>query len=141
MNINIYNPYVRRELELYHHGVEGQKWGKRNGPPYPLERSTKSSAEKTKRSLSNSESNKETKRRIQDYRKNERILDKDICKKSYDHHSFSGKRSNGIKRIDEEYNKKLDDLTYIMQGKFSGKSTQEESDKAWKQFKHIKNTS
>lgn len=22
--------------ELYHHGVKGQEWGKRNGPPYPL---------------------------------------------------------------------------------------------------------
>lgn len=22
--------------ELYHHGIKGQKWGKRNGPPYPL---------------------------------------------------------------------------------------------------------
>jgi len=22
--------------ELYHHGIEGQEWGKRNGPPYPL---------------------------------------------------------------------------------------------------------
>lgn len=38
MNINIYNPYVRAELELYHHGVVGQKWGTRNGPPYPLNR-------------------------------------------------------------------------------------------------------
>lgn len=25
--------------ELYHHGIEGQKWGKRNGPPYPLSKS------------------------------------------------------------------------------------------------------
>ena len=23
---------------LEHHGIDGQKWGVRNGPPYPLER-------------------------------------------------------------------------------------------------------
>lgn len=22
--------------KLEHHGIKGQKWGKRNGPPYPL---------------------------------------------------------------------------------------------------------
>lgn len=26
--------------ELYHHGVEGQKWGVKHGPPYPLDRAT-----------------------------------------------------------------------------------------------------
>lgn len=26
--------------ELYHHGVAGQKWGVRNGPPYPIKRVT-----------------------------------------------------------------------------------------------------
>lgn len=46
MNINIYNPYVRQEFELYHHGVAGQKWGKRNGPPYPLAASAHSASEK-----------------------------------------------------------------------------------------------
>ena len=25
-----------QDLYLVHHGVEGQQWGKRNGPPYPL---------------------------------------------------------------------------------------------------------
>lgn len=25
-----------QDLYLIHHGVEGQQWGKRNGPPYPL---------------------------------------------------------------------------------------------------------
>jgi hypothetical protein len=28
--------YVIREDELYHHGIKGQKWGVRHGPPYPL---------------------------------------------------------------------------------------------------------
>lgn len=46
MNMNIYNPYVRQELELYHHGVAGQRWGKKNGPPYPLSASAHSASEK-----------------------------------------------------------------------------------------------
>ena len=28
-------------MELYHHGVKGQKWGVRKGPPYPLTKVTK----------------------------------------------------------------------------------------------------
>ena len=32
--------------ELYHHGVRGQKWGVRNGPPYPLSDTNKSKAER-----------------------------------------------------------------------------------------------
>ena len=27
--------------ELKHHGIKGQKWGVRNGPPYPLDKSKK----------------------------------------------------------------------------------------------------
>lgn len=33
-----YNRWMYSD-ELYHHGVKGQKWGERNGPPYPLDRS------------------------------------------------------------------------------------------------------
>lgn len=34
------------KTELYHHGIEGQKWGVRNGPPYPLDESDRSAAER-----------------------------------------------------------------------------------------------
>lgn len=37
--------------ELSHHGILGQHWGKRNGPPYPLEKSSMSSEEKRKNDL------------------------------------------------------------------------------------------
>jgi hypothetical protein len=39
----------RKSDELYHHGVEGQSWGKRHGPPYPLDsNSSKQAARKRK---------------------------------------------------------------------------------------------
>lgn len=34
------------EYYLYHHGILGQRWGKRNGPPYPLGTSDHSASEK-----------------------------------------------------------------------------------------------
>lgn len=32
----VYCSMYSRNAELYHHGIKGQKWGVRNGPPYPL---------------------------------------------------------------------------------------------------------
>ena len=40
----------RRELYLAHHGIKGQRWGVRRGPPYPLG-SGKSTSHQTKRQI------------------------------------------------------------------------------------------
>ena len=37
---------------LEHHGIDGQKWGHRNGPPYPLDYKSHSAEEKRKNSKS-----------------------------------------------------------------------------------------
>lgn len=37
---------IPKDESLSHHGIEGQKWGVRNGPPYPLETKDYSPAEK-----------------------------------------------------------------------------------------------
>lgn len=37
---------------ISHHGIEGQKWGVRNGPPYPLD---KNETKKKKKLISRSE--------------------------------------------------------------------------------------
>lgn len=52
------NYRIVRTNELTHHGILGQKWGKRNGPPYPLGDSDRSPKERAMNSKSKS-SNKE----------------------------------------------------------------------------------
>ncbi len=32
--------------ELYHHGIKGQEWGVKNGPPYPLDKKNMTPEEK-----------------------------------------------------------------------------------------------
>ena len=45
MNYLAYEHY--RKIDLAHHGIKGQKWGTRNGPPYPLKEGSHAPREKT----------------------------------------------------------------------------------------------
>lgn len=75
------------EYELYHHGILGQRWGQRNGPPYPLSGSQHSAYEKKKgwqKSLNDPDSAKGYARRLNKY-------DKQIAKYAYN--SYKAKRA------------------------------------------------
>lgn len=50
----------RTDEYLQHHGILGQKWGQRNGPPYPLNESDRSSKEQRLNSKSKSSSKEES---------------------------------------------------------------------------------
>lgn len=46
MDFYEYEALLEQENNLTHHGIFGQKWGHRNGPPYPIEPGKHSAAEK-----------------------------------------------------------------------------------------------
>lgn len=81
--------------ELYHHGILGQKWGHRYGPPYPLSGSKHSALEKKKgwkKSINDPDSAKGYAKRLNKY-------DKDKAKYAYN--TFKAKRAAN------EYDKRM----------------------------------
>ena len=50
--------------ELYHHGIDGQKWGVKNGPPYPLPYSAHTPIEKRENPKSVIDNYRESKRQM-----------------------------------------------------------------------------
>lgn len=47
---------IDKSGELWHHGVKGQKWGVRNGPPYPLDENSKSPGHASERDIAKQKS-------------------------------------------------------------------------------------
>jgi hypothetical protein len=83
------NPRPIYPNELYHHGIKGQSWGVKNGPPYPLDKAVSRAIKKETRAV-----NKETKR-----------SDKEFERASYWNNLYSQKFESAMKKSISAYNK------------------------------------
>ena len=104
MNINIYNPYVREELYLMHHGIAGQKWGKRNGPPYPLAAGAHSASEKKAGWRQSLADKRDEKKQFNNYKKS--LINASISDKYYDR-AKAAERLGNDKKYEKNLNKAL----------------------------------
>lgn len=66
--------------ELFHHGIKGQSWGKKNGPPYPLDSSI-STGNKLKKKFAAKKELKEAKKRLAKQEKEDKKIDQIYQKK------------------------------------------------------------
>lgn len=102
--------------ELYHHGIMGQRWGDRNGPPYPLGSGDHSSEEK-KRGWKQSLDAKDTKKRkkqlakmYKDERRQQRKREKEKKhndKKEYKAYSKAYRKATRDLKRDKDYQEAL----------------------------------
>ena len=83
------------EESLWHHGVSGQKWGVRNGPPYPVQSGTKVRFAKSKM----------TKSTLQAVKK--KMAGNNPIKKSFDERYLKTNKILISKLSDEELNKRI----------------------------------
>ena len=98
--------------ELYHHGIKGQNWGDRNGPPYPLD--AKTSAGVKKSGKKNFIERHRDKKKMKKLRK---IREKKQAEKRERERIIKSGNANEINRIketltDEEFTKALDRVNF-----------------------------
>lgn len=93
--------------DITHHGILGQKWGKRQGPPYPLDGSDHSAAEQKagwKKSL-DKKANRLSSR-----------MDRKISKAEKYHNKISSRREANRSKIESKYDKKISKIDKDIRG-------------------------
>lgn len=100
---------------LAHHGILGQKWGRKNGPPYPLDASDHSSSEKKagwRKSLDGG-SDKEIKKKAKQYEKNINAVQASRLRTATDLRNNEGTRTRVESRMKAlEFKGKTDSKKY-----------------------------
>ena len=76
---------------LMHHGIEGQKWGVRHGPPYPLDRKTSSEIKRSEevKETDKKELNERTKRIVEDFWQWDKIPNNECYKNFMSEETYS----------------------------------------------------
>ena len=95
---------------LAHHGILGMRWGKRNGPPYPLGASDHSASEKKagwRKSLGSSGGSESSKRELKNRKRVEKAKAKEAAKKERD----KVKKEKKISRIERSYGGDISRMT------------------------------
>ncbi len=127
---------------LAHHGILGQKWGKRNGPPYPLNEEDHSASEKKagyKKSLdSGGEITKISRRERKKAEKEQKRLQKEQEKKESLRKFVSGEEVTR-KELDQAQNQMFDkesDYADEFENTAKAKWLSEQWTKAWEDFEN-----
>lgn len=150
----------RDYLALKHHGILGMKWGRRNGPPYPLGASDHSASEKKagwRKSLNDGESasvrkkaryvRKESKKVDKYYKKDIKRADKETARAEKKYNKAAEKGSSRAEKLAELYRDKAVDSEALKRVKekeleqlrnMSLKDIQDEKQKTKEQGKFLK---
>lgn len=122
--------------ELWHHGILGQSWGHRNGPPYPLDAGDHSAKEKKagyKKSIGGGEV-KSNKKKQKDFVKSLQKRHSTLSISEYDNSLVNDIKNNVSKeKLDKfrEISKKLRDVSDAEDDFFDSKERYEASAKAY----------
>lgn len=120
------------EEYLAHHGILGMRWGKRNGPPYPLNEDQMTSKERAKNEVS------EYAAKAYVARKKAKIREKELVRK----HKFEEKEARRQNRVDERESRRqnrVDEREIERQNrvdeKEASKQNEFDSQEKWEQYK------